>query len=207
MTQDPRIDSYIADSAAFAQPILTRLRALVHESCPEVVETIRWSMPSFSYRERPLAQMAAFKQHCSFGLWNGGAMTAGGGPSDIGTPGTGDRVMARLDRLTSLDDLAPAETIMAGVRASAALIASGERPKRAARAVRPEAEIPPALAAALAQDAAAAATFAAFPQSCRREYCDWVAEAKRDATRDKRVGEAVAMLREGKRRNWKYENC
>ncbi|MEO9130187.1 MAG: YdeI/OmpD-associated family protein [Sphingomonas sp.] len=78
---------------------------------------------------------------------------------------------------------------------------------KGARPATQEAEIPPELAAALAQDDAAAATFNAFPPGCRRDYCEWVGEPQRPETRTKRVAETIALLREGKRRNWKYENC
>ncbi len=67
-THDPRIDAYIAKSVPFAQPIMEHCRALIHEACPEVTETIKWGMPSFEYKGI-LCGFAAFKAHCSFGFW------------------------------------------------------------------------------------------------------------------------------------------
>jgi uncharacterized protein YdeI (YjbR/CyaY-like superfamily) len=194
---DPRIDAYIERQADFARPILTRLRARVHSVCPEVEETIKWSMPSFTYRGRPLANMAAFKAHAAFGFWDRQALATGQ---------EGD-AMGQFGRLTSIDDLPDDIVLDAKLREAATLIDSGERPRRAARPPKPEAEVPAALAEALAQDDIAAATFNAFPPSCRRDYCEWVAEAKRPETRDKRVAETIALLREGKKRHWKYESC
>jgi len=74
-------------------------------------------------------------------------------------------------------------------------------------APRPAPETPADLLAAFKQDKAAQATFDAFPPSCKREYIEWIVEAKREDTRAKRLAQAVEWLAEGKRRNWKYENC
>lgn len=197
MPTDPRIDSYIADAADFARDILSHLRALMHLHCPEVEESIRWSMPFFDYKGRPLANMAAFKNHAAFGFWDRDALR-------MGQEGNG---AGQFGRIRTLADLPDDSVIAAKIREGMAMIEAGEKPKRTTRAPKPEADVPPALAQAIQEDAAAAATFAAFSASCRREYCEWIAEAKRDETRTKRVAEAIAMLREGKRRNWKYEAC
>jgi uncharacterized protein YdeI (YjbR/CyaY-like superfamily) len=197
MTTDPRIDAYIAARAEFARPILTHLRARLHAVCPDVEETIKWGMPFFLHRGRPLANMAAFKSHASFGLWDRAGMGAGREQDGMG----------QFGRLTSLADLPEDSVLDAAIRDAVALTATEDRTKRAARPAKPEAEVPPALATALAADAAANANFTAFAPSCRREYCEWIADAKRPETRDKRVAEAIGWLREGKKRNWKYENC
>ncbi|MDB5703139.1 MAG: hypothetical protein JWN66_255 [Sphingomonas bacterium] len=200
MPTDPRIDAYIDARAAFARPILNHLRARIHAVCPDVEESVKWSMPAFSYRGRPLANMAAFKAHAAFGFWDRAALATGS---------EGD-AMGQFGRITALSDLPGDAVLDKSIREAMALIESGVKPartQRAGRAPKPEAEVPPELAEALAGDDAAAATFNAFPPSCRREYCEWIGEAKRPETRAKRLVEAIAMLREGKRRNWKYENC
>lgn len=197
MPTDPRIDSYIADAAEFARSILTHLRAVMHEHCPAVDETIRWRMPFFDYKGRPLANMAAFKRHAAFGFWDRDTLKTGQERDGAG----------QFGQLRTLADLPDDAVLAAKIREGMALIDAGDGPKRRERPAKPEAEVPDALAEALAQDADAAATFAAFSASCRREYCEWIGDAKRDETRAKRVAEAIAMLREGKKRNWKYEAC
>lgn len=197
MPRDPRIDAYIAASADFAQPILHWLRDRVHAACPAVEESIKWSMPAFSYNGRPLANMAAFQRHATFGVWY---------RHDLATGQEGE-AMGQYGRIESTADLPDAGVIEGHVTQVMALIDAGAPPRRAARPPKPEAAVPEVLAAALARDAAAAATFAAFPPSCRRDYCEWIGEAKRSETRDRRVAEAIGWLREGKRRNWKYEAC
>lgn len=197
MTTDPRIDAYIAASAEFARPILTHVRTVLHAHCPAVEETIRWNMPSFSYKRRPFASMAAFKRHAAFGFWDREVLKTGQEGAGAG----------QFGRIVCLADLPSDAVLIAKIREGMAMIDVGEKPRRVARPPRPEPEVPPALAEALAGDAAAMATFTAFTPSCRREYCEWVGEAKRDETRSNRVTETIAMLREGKKRNWKYEKC
>jgi uncharacterized protein YdeI (YjbR/CyaY-like superfamily) len=65
----------------------------------------------------------------------------------------------------------------------------------------------PDFAAALENAPRARQAFESFAPGHRREYLEWVAEAKQDTTRQKRIASALEWLAEGKRRNWKYENC
>lgn len=196
MPHDPRIDAYIESRAEFARPILQWIRARFHAACPQVEETIKWSHPFFTLDGRPLANMAAFKAHASFGFWN----------RQENRTGKEGEAMGQFGRIESLADLPEAARVEQMIREAAAQLAEG-KPSRPRAAPKGEAEVPPELAEALAGDAAAKATFDGFPPGCRREYCEWIAEARRPETKAKRVGDAVAWMREGKRRNWKYENC
>ena len=196
MPSDPRIDAYIARQADFARPVLTEIRAAMHASGVGVEETIKWSMPFYLLKGRPFANMAAFKAHAAFGFWKGAKEETGKEADALG----------QFGRITGLGDLPDREGLLALIREAAAR-AEAAPVKASPKAPKPEAQIPADLAEALANDAAATATFHAFPPSCRREYCEWVGEAKRPETRAKRVAETIALLREGKRRNWKYENC
>lgn len=198
MSNDPRIDAYIEKQADFARPILSWLRARVHAGCPGAEETIKWGMPSFTYKGRPLANMAAFKAHATFGFWDRSEMATG----------KEREAMGQFGRIASLDDLPPAAEVEALARRAGELIESGVKPARAAsKAPKPEAEVPAELAQALARDDAASATFDGFPPSARRDYCEWIAEARRPETGAKRIADAVEWMREGKKRHWKYEGC
>jgi uncharacterized protein YdeI (YjbR/CyaY-like superfamily) len=199
------VDEYIAKAKPFAQPILTHLREAIHNAVPEVVESMKWSMPFFSYRGIILGNIAGFKEHCSFGVWKEnvqplmkeGVEERGGGMGSFG-------------KLTSLDDLPRDRELKAVLLEAARKIEQGERTKnweRPAKAPKPEAEVPEALAAALKKNKAAGKNFAAMSPSCRREYCEWIGEAKREETRVKRVETALEWIAEGKSRNWKYQNC
>lgn len=196
MARDSRVDTYIEGRAEFARPILSWIRERFHVAVPAVEETIKWSHPFFTLDGKPLANMAAFKAHASFGFWNRQG-------NETGKEG---EAMGQFGRIESLDDLPPADEVERLIREAAVLLDEA-KPVRPRAAPKPEAEVPPELAEALAADDAAAASFNAFPPGCRREYCEWITEAKRPETKAKRVAEAVAWMREGKRRNWKYANC
>ncbi|HEX8624945.1 MAG TPA: YdeI/OmpD-associated family protein [Allosphingosinicella sp.] len=199
MSTDPRIDSYIARQADFGRPILDHLRSAVHAACPQAEETMKWSMPHFLYKGQMLAGMAAFKAHATFGFWRAKEV--------LGETGAERDAMGQFGRLASVADLPPDEVLHALVRKAMALTDAGTRPARAKAAPKAELETPPDLSAALDANPAARATFDGFPPGGRREYVEWVAEAKRPETRDKRIAQAVEWMAEGKRRNWKYENC
>lgn len=198
MSRDERIDAYIARQADFARPILERLREIVHAACPETEEAMKWSMPAFLYKGEILAHMAAFKAHAAFGFWRGSLVTGDKSGEAEG--------MGQFGRITSLADLPPDETIAALVRKAMALADAGVKPVRD-KTVKGPAEPPEDLLSALAAEPAAAATFDGFSPSARRDYVDWIVDAKRPETRAKRIAEAVAWMAEGKKRNWKYEKC
>ena len=195
---DPRVDAYIAKSADFAQPILQRLRSLVHEACPQVQESIKWGAPSFGYAGGILCGMAAFKKHVSFGYWKH-ALVVGDGSAQEG--------MGSYGKMASLKDLPPKKTLLAHIRKAAKLNEDGVKAPAQRKSAKPFPQAPDDLVAALRKNKAAQATYEAFPPSCKREYVEWITEAKREETRAKRLAQAVEWMAEGKRRNWKYENC
>lgn len=197
MKTDPRIDAYIERQAEFAKPILRHLRAMIGEACPDCEETLKWSMPSFMYKGKILAGMAAFKAHATFGYWN---------DSMLQREEKNRSAMGQFGRLTSLDDLPPKATLVELTRRSMKLIEDGVKPPRDKHR-KPPFEVPADLRAAIDRSAAAAATFDGFPPSCRRDYVEWVTGAKREATRVQRIAQTVEWLAEGKKRNWKYESC
>jgi uncharacterized protein YdeI (YjbR/CyaY-like superfamily) len=199
MARDPRIDAYIENAAPFARPILSRVRELVHEACPGVEETMKWSMPAFVHAGAILCGMAAFKQHASFGYWKHALVLGEGEPRDG---------MGSYGKLTSPKDLPAKKTLLAHIRKAAKLNEQGVKaPATRKSAPKPPPAAPDDLVAALGANKAAKATYDAFPPGCKREYVEWIVEAKREQTRAKRLAQAVEWMAEGKRRNWKYESC
>lgn len=195
---DPRIDAYISQSPDFAQPILTHLREVIHAACPDVVETMKWSRPHFEYNGL-LCGMSAFKAHCGFGFWKGALMF----------PGMSEReAMGHFGRITSVKDL-PSKKLLAEYVAKAMQL--NEEGVKAPARTRPAAPralvVPEYFQAALNADKAALAAFNAGSTSFKREYVDWLEEAKTEATRLLRMDQAVEWIAEGKARNWKYEKC
>jgi uncharacterized protein YdeI (YjbR/CyaY-like superfamily) len=194
-TRDPRVDAYIEKSAEFARPILKHLRKIVHTACPEVEETMKWSVPHFDYKGEMMCSMASFKGHCAFGFWKAslvlGEKAAGG-------------AMGHLGRITSLDDLPPDRTLASYIRKAAKLNDEGVKAARTPRRAKPELEVPEDLTRALKKNKKALTAFDAFPPSHKREYVEWIVDAKREDTRKRRVASAIEWIAEGKSRNWKY---
>ena len=194
-SHDPRIDAYIASAAPFAQPILGRIRAQVHEAVPGVEETIKWGAPSFVHAGGIVCIMAAFKAHAALNFWK----------HKLLFDSVPDEGMGSFGKLRTVADLPPKKTFVALVRKAAALNEQGVKPPAARRnGPRPAAVVPDELAAALKRDKAAAKHFAAFPPGQQRDYIEWISEAKREQTRQRRLAQALEWIAEGKPRNWKY---
>jgi uncharacterized protein YdeI (YjbR/CyaY-like superfamily) len=203
---EPRVDVYIAKSQPFAQPILAHIRELVHKACPAVVETVKWSRPFFEYKGAILANMSGFKEHCSFGFW-GEEISAILRETKLLQPGA----MGSLGRLTSLEDLPSDKQMLVILRQAVGFVDSGNYTSpiaarnKVVKAPRAAVEAPPAFTRALKASKKAAASFSAFSPSCKREYIEWIADAKREETRDKRIATAIEWIAEGKQRNWKFQ--
>jgi|ERR1051326_14458 uncharacterized protein YdeI (YjbR/CyaY-like superfamily) len=192
--RDPRIDEYIAKSAEFAKPVLAHLRELVHMACPGVEETLKWRNPSFMYKGL-LCGMAAFKQHCIFGFWKDALLFDRKAPSKI------------ADRITSLSEL-PSDKILLGyIRKAAMLNENVVKIPKPKPKPKKELVVPSDLISALKTNKQALSTFEDFSYSHKKEYVEWISEAKREETRTQRLTTAVAWMAEGKARNWKYEGC
>ena len=197
MPKDPRVDAYIAKAAPFAQPILRHLRTAVHAGCPDVVETIKWSVPSFEYKG-PFCGMASFKKHAMFGFWKHQLM------QDV-LPKGEHRAFGRFGRLESIDDVPPKAALVKIVRIAKKLNDDGVKVPRTAKPPKPPVKTPADLMAAVKKNPRALAAFQAFSPSHKREYVEWITEAKGADTRARRVAQALEWIADGKSRNWKYQ--
>jgi uncharacterized protein YdeI (YjbR/CyaY-like superfamily) len=190
--KDPRVDAYIAKAEPFAKPILNRFRKAVHTGCPEVTETLKWNVPHFDY-QGVLGGMAAFKAHCRVGFWKHALLTS----APKGT------MADPMSKVATLADMPDERTLVKMAAEAAALNAAGVKVKRVTKA-RPALDAPAYMLAAIKKNKKAQKTYDAFSPSARREYVEWVTEAKSDATRDRRLETTVQWLSEGKIRNWQY---
>lgn len=198
-TIDPYVDEYIDKAQDFAKPILRHIRKLVHDACPDVVETRKWSFPHFDYKGI-MCSMASFKEHVAFGFWKQSLLEKSAFPAE-------KTAMGSFGRIKSLKDLPDNKTMKKLIKDACKLNDDGVKVVRQVSKERKELVVPEILVRALAKNKKAAATFESFPYSCKKEYVEWITEAKTDATRDKRIATTVDWLSEGKRRNWKYEKC
>jgi uncharacterized protein YdeI (YjbR/CyaY-like superfamily) len=195
--KDPRLDDYIARAAPFARPILRHLRALIHRGCPEVEETIKWGSPHFDYKG-PLAGMAAFTAHCAFGFWKGELIFT--------DQGKANEAMGHFGRIERLSDLPNDKVLLGFVQKAVELNEAGiKRPQRPRVTGLRVLEVPPDLSRALKGNAKARKNFETFSYSKRKDYVEWITEAKRPETRRQRLTTTLEWLAAGKSRNWKYE--
>ena len=187
----PEVDAYIEKAAPFAQPILEKIRENFHAASTDIEEAMKWSAPFFEYKG-VLGQMAAFKNHVSWGFWKAELM--------------GQGATMRGFRATDVKDLPSKKEMVELVRKAMKLNDEGVKVERApsTRSAKPL-EIPDDLSAAMKKDRKARTAFDNFSPSQQREYVEWLEEAKQDATRQKRLATAMEWIAEGKSRNWKYQ--
>lgn len=198
--KNPEVDSYIADAPAFAQPILKRLRSAFHKGCPDIVESIKWGIPCFEY-EGIVGSMAAFKEHVGLGFWKSKLMKD---PHGLLARRAASMCNTRFEKLKDVPKVSLiAEYVEQAVELNVKAKAKGASKKRAPK--KPAPKIPPDLKTALSKSKKAKTVFDTFAPSHKRDYIEWITEAKREETRDRRVAQTIEWLKEGKTRNWKYE--
>jgi hypothetical protein len=193
-TKTPEVDAYIAKSAPFARPIFEKLRRLFHQACPEIEEKLKWGCPSFEYKGM-VGGFAGFKQHAAFGFWRQDVL-----PDPLGLFKTRG---AFGSKLTDISQLPADDVLLRYIHAAVELNETGA-PARFKSKPKPPLKTPPWFLAALRKNKKALATFENFPPSHKREYVEWVAEARQDETRRKRLETALEWMSQGKPRNWKY---
>lgn len=197
------IDNYIAKAADFAKPILTHIRDVVHKACPEAEESLKWGMPFFGYKGEMMCNMASFKAHATFGFWKAKLMK----DPVLMENARSETSMGHMGRLTSLKDLPSDRKLTAWIKEAMALNDKGikvARPKPTEKEKK-TLVIPDYFTKAIKKNKKAATTFDAFSYSHKKEYVEWVTEAKTDETRNKRIETAIEWMSEGKNRMWKYQ--
>jgi len=194
--KDPRVDAYIKKAQPFAQPILTHIRKVVHTAVPGVEETMKWSSPHFDYKGI-FCGMAAFKEHVGFGFWKAGLM------KDV-LPGSGLSAAGQFGKILSIKDLPNDKELTKIIRVAKKLNDDEVKKPPMRKGPRPALKAPSDLLAAIEKNKKAKATFERFPPGQRRDYIEWVIEAKQAATRENRIKTAIEWMAEGKPRNWKY---
>lgn len=198
MPKSPDVDRYIENALPFAQPILRRIREIMHKAEPDIVESMKWSAPFFEYKG-VLANMSAFKQHVRWGFWKAKLMTDPHGFFDTNE----ESETMGAAKIRDLSEMPDEKVLLAIVREAVKLNETGV--KAAPRVKKPvSTDVPDDLEAELATNAAARKAFDAFSPSQRRDYAEWLTEAKQPATRAKRLATAIEWIAEGKPRHWKY---
>lgn len=202
--KDKRIDDYIEKAQDFAKPILNKLRELIHKASPETEEKIKWGFPHFDYKNEMMCHMAAFKNHCALGFWKAAIMSD---PDKILVVSKKD-AMGNFGQIKSLSDLPSDKILIKYIKEAIRLNDEGIKlPSIAKSSEKKEVEVPDYFEKILNKNKTAKKTFYEFSYSHKKEYIQWITEAKTEETRLKRMGTAIEWLNEGKKRNWKYEKC
>lgn len=168
----------------------------MHSVVPNIQEELKWSSPAFILNGQILLMMAAFKQHAALNFWRGEELRGDKANADA---------MGQFGKLATLDDLPPDDELDRLIGAAAELAKSAPAPRKPKPKAPPK--MHPDFAAALDKAPKAKEALDSFPPSAQRDYLEWIAEAKQDSTRHKRIATAIEWLGEGKRRHWKYEKC
>jgi uncharacterized protein YdeI (YjbR/CyaY-like superfamily) len=191
--KDKATDAYIAKSADFAKPILIHVRELMHKACPEVEEKIRWGFPNFDYKDQPMCIMAAFKQHCTIGFWKSSLIKGL------------ENKLGKRTRVTSMKDLPPDNQLLGFIKEAMKINEQGIKVPKTKSTEKKELVVPDYFTKALSKNKKALKIFESSSYSFKKEYTDWITEAKTEETRNKRMASALEWIAEGKGRNWKYE--
>jgi uncharacterized protein YdeI (YjbR/CyaY-like superfamily) len=201
--KDPRVDAYIEKAAPFAKPVLIKLRKLIFQACPEASETIKWGFPNYEIYGSVFCNMASFKEHCTFGFWKASLLKDPNGILQVK-----DRnAMGHLDRIASVKDLPPDKILLAYLQEAALLNKNNIKVVKPKSVPKKELPMPKALTTALKKNKKAATVFGGFSPSQRREYVEWITEAKTEETLNKRLATTMEWLEEGKSRHWKYKKA
>ncbi len=196
--RSPQVDNFIDNAQEFAQPILIYIRELIHEACPQIVESIKWGMPSFDYKG-PLIVMGAFKKHMAINFWKAQLMA----DTENLFIKSGDS-MGGFGKLTSIKQLAPREILLAYIYEAIDLNEKGVKIQKNKKELVSEIPIPDDFLLELNKVPIAMSNFQQMSPSQRKEYINWIVEAKREATRNSRIEKALSQLLEKKSRDWKY---
>ena len=197
---NPKVDEYIEKSQDFAKPILHYIREILHEFCPDAEETIKWKFPTFMYKDKILCSMVSFKQYCSMGFWLHDEMQT---IKNLET-GVEKTNMFSLGKITKLEDLPSKPQLKKIILEAMELTDMGVKLKKSPPS-RSAIEVPEYFKNALNQNKKALEVFEKASPSFRKEYINWIVDAKTEATRNKRMEQALEWIVEGKGRNWKYE--
>jgi uncharacterized protein YdeI (YjbR/CyaY-like superfamily) len=199
---NPKFDEYIAKSADFAKPILNHLRQLIHDTCPDVEEIMKWSIPHFDYKGEMMCILAAYGHHCSFTFWKADLMSDQKLRKNVDPK----QPLGYMSKIASMSDLPSDDQLVAYIKEAMALNENGVKLEAKPKSDKPRViETPDYFNEKLATNPAAKEIFETKSAAYRKEYLIWITDAKTEATRQKRMEESLEWIAEGKGRFWKYE--
>lgn len=189
------VDQYIDTAPEYARPILKQLRQWVHLAFPDIEEKIKWGCPSFEYKGI-VGGMAFFKQHVDFRFDKGNMLE----DSSELFSGEDNQCVSAI-QVKSLAAMPEQAVFVDYFKRAVELNEKGLKRKVEKKPLT----LPDDFIQALSKNGKAKACFEGFAPGYQRDYIEWFEQAKREATRQKRISQAIEWLAEGKSRNWKYQ--
>jgi len=200
-TKIKEVDIIIDKAAPFAQPIMRHYRNLIHDNCPNVEEKIKWGMAFFDYKG-PMTHIAAFKAHCAIGFWKALLLEEFSNTLQLEER----TAMGHFGKIGGIDEM-PSDEILIPIIVEAWRLNEENVKLPAKNKVVKEIDdsVPEELKIALSKAPQAQFNFEKFSPSHKREYSNWIREAKTETTKLKRINTAIEQLNEGKSKDWKYQ--
>jgi len=195
MERTKSVDDYIA-KASHWQNELRVLREILRTT--ELDEGVKWGSPCYTYDGKNVVGLASFKSYV--GLWFHQGVLLQDKNSVLITAGDGTTKALRQWRMTFAGDIKPS-VIKRYVEEAIKLAKEGKaiKPDRARPVV-----IPPELKRALRREKGATAAFSNMRLGLRREFSDYIADAKRTETKLSRIAKILPMIIAGVGLNDKY---
>lgn len=185
MNRAKSVEEYI-DSAVRWQAELRRLREILCTT--DLEEEVKWGAPCYTIDGKNVVGMAAFKAY--FALWFHQGALLSDGKNVLINAQEGKTKALRQWRMTSVSEIR-ASDIRRYVREAIKITREG-------RTIKPERSrplvLPPELATALEGNKSAAAAYRNLRPGLQREYADYIAEAKREDTKTRRIDKILPLI-------------
>ncbi len=192
-------EEYIGESSEYNQE-LELLRTIILST--ELEETIKWNFPVYTVKNKNVLGLGAFKNH--FGIWFFNGVFLRDEQNLLVNAQEGKTKAMRQMRFQSLEDI-DKNIVLSYVHEAIENQKLGKevKPKRQKK----EAIIPPELSAAFSSNSKFKKAFELLSNYKQREYCDYIATAKRVVTKERRLEKITPMILNGLGLNDKYKNC
>ena len=193
------INTYIAEQDEWKRRILVRIRQLIHQTDPGITEAWRWDKPHFDH-EGIMVGMCAFKEFVSVWFHKGALIKDPGKLFEALGKGEEKGLRAyKIHENEAIDEPSFIELVKQAIALNlkGTTLAEAKGPRKAL-------VIPEDLESVLHKDPTAWANWEAFTYTHKKEYAEWVSDAKKDETRKRRIAQALEMIREGKGKEDKH---
>ncbi len=193
------VEEYIEENAHYGKA-LELLRSIILST--ELEETIKWSFPVYTLKNKNVVSLGAFKNH--FGIWFFNGVFLKDELNILQNAQDGKTKAMRQMRFETINDI-DKNVVLAYVKEAIENQKLGKevKPDRSKK----EIVIPKELDEALKNNSNLKSSFKNLSNYKQREYCEYISTAKREATKQTRLEKIIPMILNGVGLNDKYKNC